>query len=214
MRRSHDRAVEAGASHADMSLLFAVHCWLVSWSRLEDRVSLGQLAVSAGLWDGDPKQLPHDIRKRVSARLRFLEGAGALRYMAGGKGHGVASVIGLPILEEDSEGGALSTPQEGGVSAPPQPDQGGYPASNKGGAERPQGGAPSTPHPVSSRRDIPGGAFAADLRRDGRAFVPQPTGTSCPDCRTVGGRGYILDGPGRSANAVPCPTCNPMANTA
>jgi hypothetical protein len=147
MRQSHDRAKAAGCTLAEMRVLFAVHYWLGTYSKLDDRVSLGQLAVTAGMWTGATKELPHAIRKRVSERLRALEAAGALIYTPGGRGHGVVSSIAVPSVE-DVPGVHPGPPNIGVHPGPPNGDLGGSAVSTRGSTPGPHGGAPRTPHPV------------------------------------------------------------------
>lgn len=78
MRLSFERA--RVATRGEKVTLFAVHHLLGLYQRLEDRVSLGQLALSEGLWDGSPAECPESIRNAIGRRLKRLDELGALEY--------------------------------------------------------------------------------------------------------------------------------------
>jgi hypothetical protein len=162
MRQSHDRAQAAGCSLAEMRVLFAIHYYLVTYSKLTDRRSLGQIAATAGMWDGDPKQLPHAHRKRLTQRLRALEAAGAITYSPG-RGHGHISTFVVP--EADEKGEHSAPPLKGEHSGPPLARKGEHSGSTKGSTQGPQRGALRTPHAVSTSSEASRGGGVDELGR-------------------------------------------------
>jgi hypothetical protein len=175
MRLSHDRALAAGCTPAEMMVLASVHYWLATFSRLADRRSLTQIAAKAGLWSDEDAATDEDgrkwrwNRKRLTARLKPLVACGAIEYRPGGAGGpGSASYFALP------------TPQGGDVTAPPS-DNGkgehsaplrGSTKSREGGALRAaQGGALSTAH----ARNAASTEYEQAVPRTGACDVVGPT---------------------------------------
>lgn len=95
-RRSLEKAIAGGATNAERSVLLSAFYWLVTYSRLSDGVSLGQIAQAAGLWDGPASECPRSVTRVVSQRLRRLQELGCIQYTPGGRwGRGHPSRISL-----------------------------------------------------------------------------------------------------------------------
>lgn len=147
MRASLHAAHTHGCTPAELCTLHAIHIHTISWGKLTDRASLGQIAVTAGLWDDDPKDCPHWIRRRIARRLQALADAGAITYEPGGTDGWGASTIGLPGgADTDPAEGADTAPPAGANTAPPSGTRGSSPRGSQtrspgGSQERSRGGA-------------------------------------------------------------------------
>lgn len=176
-RQALERAVAHGCTPAELTVLTGVFYWTTSFAKLSDRVTTGQIATVTGLWDGDAKDCPKHIRRRVAERLDRLTEAGAIEYRAGGsKGPGSASYVALPppTMGEHSEvpetppvGEQSQVPQGGAVTGTPTGPWGstqrdlGEQSQRPGGALSVTKGAThsSPPRKISgknSRGDLPG----------------------------------------------------------
>ena len=118
IRRAYDEIAVAALPPACHRTLGAIVALVASWSRLEDRLTVNQLAVAA-------RQHP----KTTEKALRRLRGAGIIVYR-GGCGRSVFSRVGLPYIEEN---GAASAPLKLGKREPL--DTKGEPPGSKKGVE-------------------------------------------------------------------------------
>lgn len=147
----HSIAKAQTATPAEKVILAAVHLWTISYSRATDRVSLGQLAVTAGLWDGPARDCPRSITRRVGQRLRRLHELGAITYEPGGgeHGRGYVSTISVTLDPRDEKGDPDENPsdEKGDSEGDPFGDQKGYPESPEGGPAESQKGDPVGPPP-------------------------------------------------------------------
>jgi hypothetical protein len=130
-RWSTYRALAGGASPAELRVLAAVHYLTATFSRLEDWITLGQVAVVAGLWEGRPRECPRTVTKNVARRLKALREMDSVVYEPSiAEGPGNRSRIGIPLpyrglneppiygVERTPERG-LGQPREGGSHNPP-----------------------------------------------------------------------------------------------
>ena len=99
MRLSWARARDGGATRGDKVTLSAIHQLLALYQRLEDRVSLGQIAREEGLWRGAAADCPKSIRNAIGQRLKRLHELGAIVYEPA-RFAGDRARIGLPRGEE------------------------------------------------------------------------------------------------------------------
>lgn len=87
LRASFDRARDGGATRGEKVTLAAVHHLLGTYQRLEDRISLGQIAMAEGSWggpeelpDGTTSKCPERITNPIGKRLKRLGELGAVEY--------------------------------------------------------------------------------------------------------------------------------------
>ncbi len=159
-RASTEAALAGNLSPTDLRVLVAVHALTVSWSRLADRVSLGQLVKAAGVPTGKSDR---DAEKRVARSLSHLAVLGAVYYRPGG-GRGRAGTVGVPI-------------PKGGQTDPPLGDKRGSVSDRKGGLCDAEKGVRADPVPEKypekpfPRRSRGGSAFG-----DGSAWADHPGG--------------------------------------
>lgn len=165
MRASLQTAHLAGCTLAELAVLHAVHVHTISWGKLSDRASTAQIAITAGLWLGDPKDCPHWVRRKVATRLQALSDAGAITYRPGGGEGWKSSVIAVPAAP--SQGDPHEDPQ-GEPSEVPQGDPGKDPL---GGAVTAPAGGPSTVRqgdPGARERGTRGGSPPRDVVQGNR----------------------------------------------
>ena len=93
MRHSAELARKGAATPAERVVLAAVHEFTTSYSRLHDHLTLGQIAVRAGLWSGEARDCPRKTTKRVAERLRRLEDMGAIAYIPASRGRGSTGIV-------------------------------------------------------------------------------------------------------------------------
>jgi hypothetical protein len=93
-REAWQRAIEGGANKYDLRVLGAVIVDLSLYARVADRRSLGQIAVTAGLWKGDAHDCPRWVAQKVAVPLNRLAAMGAVAYRPG-RGPGGCSTIEL-----------------------------------------------------------------------------------------------------------------------
>lgn len=197
-RQSYRRAIHGGATLAERAVLAAVHHFLVTWSRVDDRLSLGQVAVAAGLYEGPARDCPKRTQQHVANRLRRLQELGAISYEPS-RGGRQASLIGLPPVDSQPHPHEVGQPHPSEVGledVQPHPhevgqddNEGGQPHPRKvGQASKPT--ARSQPHPPEVPLDAP----EASSPTQPSAVAP-PNGGSQPHLPEVPTREVPEEGP-------------------
>lgn len=151
----HSITMARNATPAERVVLSAVHHWTLSYSRISDRVSLGQLAVTAGLWDGPAADCPKKVTRRIGQRLRRLAELGAVEYEPGGGAHGrgYVSTVAVVLDPRDQEKGDPDgdpSAENGDLEGDPFDDQKGDPDGSEGVPAGGQKGDPVGPPPEKS----------------------------------------------------------------
>jgi hypothetical protein len=180
------RALDANCTPRQLRVLMAVIHFTALFNRLEDRVSLGQLAEVARISGKDER----DTEKRVAADLRRLAKIGCVTYKPGGGRHFV-STVGLPAPTETGVAADPLSSREKGVETDPK--RGSKPAL-KGGRLRPR-----------TQETLP------RVSSNGNAASPQSGGAPAtadyvPACATCRDRHFVDDDP-TAKEAKPCPDC-------
>jgi hypothetical protein len=108
MRQSWDRARDAGLSDSDLAVLGGVFRQTIGFSKLDDEITLPELASAVGRWnrpvEGDARtseqiQRARDRKtERIGQALRRLAAVGAIEYTPGRGGR--RSVIALPAVDD------------------------------------------------------------------------------------------------------------------
>ena len=147
----HSQALARSATPAEKVILAAVHNWTLSYSKATDRVSLGQLAITAGMWDEAAKDCPRAITRRVGQRLRRLAELGAIDYEPGGGDHGrgYISTVSVTLDPVDRKGDPEQHPsdEKGDADEDPFDDRKGDPECHEGGPSVTQKGDAEDPPP-------------------------------------------------------------------
>jgi hypothetical protein len=198
-RQSIERALDAEATSGELAVLLAVVYWLSTFSRSSDTVSLGKIAASAGMWDGEHDECPRWITKRVAERLTRLEKLGAVDYRPGRGGR--VSVIQLPPILEGaflrrskddgntmndrrSTGAATAPLETSGLAAQGEQvprAQGEQSPRVNGSSHRASTGAPTAPPPEEDPRDTEGSVREARARQQAGSPVARPTAGAATD---------------------------------
>ena len=121
-RAARDAITLANQAHLDPGdrlVLTGILYWTTTYSRTSEHLTLGQIATTAGLWEGPARDCPRKITKRVSARLRALADAGVITYVPGGSsGRGDRSLIAITAT---GKGDAQHPPSDGQKGDPHDP---------------------------------------------------------------------------------------------
>lgn len=113
-RHARDRALAAGASMRQLSVLAAVDYWVGSWSRFAASISTARIATKAGIWKRTEDTCPEWAARRASEDLRWLDDiAGAIEYRPGGQKDGprVGRITYRP-LSSTAQGSDPTTPEQ------------------------------------------------------------------------------------------------------
>lgn len=113
-RLARDRAIAAGATMRQLSVLAAVDYWVASYSWFGQHVSLPRIAVKARIWKGTEETCPEWAARRASEDLTWLdETAGAIDYRPGGqKGGPRVSRVSYRPPSSTAQGSAGTTPEQ------------------------------------------------------------------------------------------------------